>query len=122
MQQATIVFDTEQKISIVITETFKERNRGLFTLAKLQPGQGLLITPCRSVHSFGMAYAIDLLYLNKQLQVVKIISNMLPNRMSLALRGYSTLELLSGEAQRLGIGLGSQGKLLINSYIDRSER
>ena len=115
MQQATIVFDTEQKISIVITENFKERNRGLFALAKLQPGQGLLITPCRSVHSFGMAYAIDLLYLNKQLQVVKIISNMLPNRMSLALRGHSTLELLSGEVQRLGIGLGSQGKLLINS-------
>jgi uncharacterized membrane protein (UPF0127 family) len=112
MQQRMFKFAGKEAVKLMVTQTFKERNRGLLALSKLNVGEGLLIIPCRSVHSFKMRYSIDLVYLDKQLKVVKIIERLKPNRMSIALLGYSTLELLSGEVQRLGITLGDQGKLL----------
>jgi uncharacterized membrane protein (UPF0127 family) len=121
MQQMILEFTGREKIKLMVTQTFTERNRGLLALAKLEQGEGLLITPCRSVHSFTMSYRIDLVYLDKQLKVVKIIEQLKPNRMSFALLGYSTLELLSGEVQRLGITLGDQGKLL-DSLTNELER
>ena len=104
-------FDGRVQLSVKVTENFKERNRGLLALDKLENGQGLFITPCRSVHTFGMQYPLDLLYLNKALKIVKIIENLQPLRMSMALRGHSTLELNSGEVQRLGLSLGMQASL-----------
>ncbi len=101
-------FGHDIQLSIQITETFIERNRGLLALDELMEGQGLLITPCRSVHTFGMSYALDLIYLNKGLKIVKIVENILVNRMSFALFAHSTLELKSGEVQRLGIKVAMQ--------------
>jgi len=95
-------------LSVQVTENFQERNRGLLALEALTQGQGLLITPCRSVHTFGMSYVLDLVYLNKSLKIVKIIKNIVPNRMSIALFAHSTLELKSGEVQRLDLKLGMQ--------------
>jgi len=104
-------FADRNYLQVQVTENFKERNRGLLALNVLEQGEGLLITPCRSVHTFGMGYALDLVYLNKSLEIVKIIKNILPNRMSIACFAHSTLELKSGEAQRLGLKLGM--KLII---------
>lgn len=111
MLEQIISFNGRVQLSVKVTESFKERNRGLLALDKLTSGQGLLITPCRSVHTFGMNYALDLLYLNKDLQIVKIIENIKPLRISIALRGHSTLELNSGEVQRLRLSLGMQANL-----------
>ena len=90
-------------LEIAITQTFKERNRGLLALPKIRVDQGLLISPCRSVHTFAMQYPLDLVYLSKQLKVVKLVENLQPNRMSYALAGHSTLELCAGTIERLQI-------------------
>src|SRR5215210_694276 len=42
------------------------RMRGLLGRPPLRPGQGLLIVPCRGVHSFGMAYSIDVVHLDRK--------------------------------------------------------
>ena len=106
-------FGSSIELSVQVTQTFKERNRGLLSLNELTQGQGLLITPCRSVHTFGMGYALDLIYLNKHLKVVKLVENMTVNKMSFALFGHNTLELKSGEIQRLGIKVAMQA-----SYVN----
>lgn len=108
MQKKAMYFSNQSCLLIKVTENFKERNRGLLALDELESGEGLLITPCRSVHTFGMNYALDLVYLNKSLEIVKIIKNIMPNRMSIAWFAHSTLELKSGEAQRLDLKLGMQ--------------
>ncbi len=51
-----------------------ERRRGLLGSASLQEGEGLLIQPCRSVHTMGMAYPIDVLFLAGDGCVVKAAS------------------------------------------------
>ncbi|MGB1238639.1 MAG: DUF192 domain-containing protein [Pseudomonadales bacterium] len=113
MYQARLSFTDDEQlgIDVFVTQTFRERNRGLFALAQLQCAQGLLITPCRSVHTFGMGYAIDLVYLNRDFQIVKLVHDMGPNRMSLALCAKMTLELKAGEIKRLQLTNGQQGQL-----------
>jgi uncharacterized membrane protein (UPF0127 family) len=96
-------------LTVKVTETFYERNRGLLALSALEESQGLLITPCRSVHTFNMRYALDIVYLNKKNKIIKIVKNMKPNRISYSLKAKRTLELKSGEVARLQLNIGMQG-------------
>jgi uncharacterized membrane protein (UPF0127 family) len=68
----------------------------------------LLITPCEGVHTWGMRFAIDVLYLNREKRVIKIRSNMRPWRLSLCLRARSVLELPAGTAHESGTKAGDQ--------------
>lgn len=47
-----------------------ERACGLLGRAALAPGEGLVIPRCRSVHMWGMRFAIDVLFVNEADQVV----------------------------------------------------
>ena len=100
----------------VITEVFQtegmvEANRGLLKWPELSVEQGMWIkvnAPSKVIHTFGMKYTIDLVYLNKQLEVVKLVEHMVPRRMSCAARGYSTIELKAGGIEKFGIEVGDQ--------------
>ena len=111
MQQREMHFNGNIVLQIWITQSFKERNRGLLALPGLEPEQGLLITPCRSIHTFAMGYSLDVLYLDRDFKIVKIVEHMPPNRMSMALLAHSTLEINAGEVQRLGLKVAMQGEL-----------
>ena len=54
------------------------------------------IAPCESVHSFGMKFAIDLVYLDRKKRVRKIRREMVPRRLSACLTAHSVLELPVG--------------------------
>ena len=66
------------------------------------------IVPCEAVHTFGMNFPIDVLYLSKQKKVLKIRDNMKRSRMSLCLRAHSVLELPAGYAAQTGTVVGDQ--------------
>lgn len=69
---------------------------------KLEPGTGLWIAPCEAVHSFGMKFAIDVVYLDRKKRVRKVRKEMVPRRLSACLTAHSVLELPVGviEASR----------------------
>jgi len=94
-QQATINIDC--------TQTAAERMRGLLGAEALQPGDGLWITPCNSVHCWFMAYAIDVIYLCRQGRIIKYVENLKPWRVSACLRAASVIEMAAGEVARLGL-------------------
>ena len=58
------------------------RGKGLLGTRSLAQGDGLLIEPCQSIHSFWMQYVFDALFLDKQGRVVHVMSRMKPNRIS----------------------------------------
>lgn len=91
-----------------IADTSEKRRRGLLKHSSLEPGDGLWIAPCEAVHSFGMKFAIDVLYLDKKKKVKKIRANMVPRRMSACLTAHSVLELPSGTAEATGTQRGDQ--------------
>ncbi len=54
------------------------------------------IVPCESVHTFGMRFPIDLVYLNRKRRVKKVRSAIPPWRMSVCLSAHSVVELAAG--------------------------
>ena len=48
------------------TETMLERMRGLLGRPPLRPGQALLIDDCNMVHTIGMRYAIDVVFVDRE--------------------------------------------------------
>lgn len=66
---------------IKLADNMFSRVKGLMFDEKIK-GDGLLIRPCNSIHTFFMKFNIDVIFLNKDLKIVKIIRNMPPWRMS----------------------------------------
>lgn len=95
-------------INGAFTETAAERMRGLLGSAALAPGDSLWIGPCNSVHCWFMKYTIDVVYLDGQGGVVKLVEALRPWRMSGCLRAASVLELAAGEIERLLLRLGDE--------------
>jgi len=79
-----------------------KRRKGLLGRAALSPGEGLWIVPCESVHTFGMKFPIDLVYLDPDKRVKKVRSGVRPWRLSACLSAHSVLELVSGSVRETG--------------------
>ena len=73
-----------------------KRTKGLLGRKGLAPGEGMWIVPCEAVHTFGMQFSLDLVYLDRKHRVRKVRSNVVPWRISACLTAHSILELPSG--------------------------
>jgi len=91
-----------------VADTSAGRRRGLLKHDYLPQGSGLWIVPTEGVHTFGMKFAIDVLFLNRRRKVVKIRPNMGKWRMALSLRAHSVLELPAGTVAETGTAVGDQ--------------
>jgi hypothetical protein len=91
-----------------IADTSAKRRTGLLKHAGLEPGEGLWIAPCEGVHTFGMKFPIDVLFLSKKKQVLKARPDMVKGRIAFSLRAYSVLELPAGTLAQTGTVAGDQ--------------
>jgi uncharacterized membrane protein (UPF0127 family) len=89
-----------------VADSSAKRRTGLLKHDRLEPGSGLWIAPCEAVHSFGMRFAIDIVYLDRKKKVRKVRREMVPGRLSACLTAHSVLELPVGviEASRTEAG------------------
>lgn len=77
--------------------SFKTRSRGLLGRKSLAPGYALWLKPCMAIHMWGMQFAIDAVYLDRNNQVVKVVSNLKPGGMSWGgWKAHSVLEMAAG--------------------------
>ena len=97
-----------------IADSSKTRKIGLLKHDRLEAGDGLWITPCEGVHTVGMKFPIDVLFLDKQRKVVKIRPAMPRWRMAACLWAHSVLELPSGTAAATRTARGDQ--LVLEPY------
>ena len=94
----------EKVLNVDIADNFFTRFRGLMLRKSLSSGQGLLISPCSSVHMMFMRFAIDVVYLSKGYRILKIVRHLCPwIGVSMCSGAHSVLELRSGEADRLNL-------------------
>ena len=92
----------------VVADSAPARLRGLLGRSPLAAGEGLLLRPCASVHTWFMGFAIDALFLDRDLRVVRIAPNLRPWQMAAARKAKVVLELRSGEAARSRIAVGDR--------------
>ena len=92
-----------------MADNFFTRAKGLLGTRELPEGHGLLIRPCNSVHMLGMSYAIDVVFLSKAMEIVRIIPELKPWRLSPVVKGaYQVLELPEGTISRHGLVPGNK--------------
>lgn len=71
---------------ILVAESRRERMRGLRGQPGLDPNEGLLLEHCRSVHTFGMRFAIDVVLLDAHARPIGV-RTLVPGRLLLPRRG-----------------------------------
>ncbi|MBN1596410.1 DUF192 domain-containing protein [candidate division FCPU426 bacterium] len=59
---------------VEIAGNFYLRLRGLLGISGLRPGAGLYLTPCRGVHTFGLRFPIDAVYVNARGVVLQVLT------------------------------------------------
>jgi uncharacterized membrane protein (UPF0127 family) len=79
-----------------VADNGAKRNKGLLGRKGLSPGAGLWILPCESVHTFGMQFSIDLVYLDRKHRIRKVRDSVPPWRVSACLSAHSVIELPAG--------------------------
>ena len=92
--------------NIKIAKTFWERFLGLMFSNDLKGFDGMLITPCNSIHTFFMNYSLDVVFMDKSFNIVKIIRNLKPRRITgLYLKATQVLELKAGTlSEKVAVG------------------
>jgi uncharacterized membrane protein (UPF0127 family) len=91
-----------------VAATALTRLQGLLGRRRLDPGEGLLLRPASSIHTFFMRFPIDVVFLDRELAVRKVVPELGPWRFAGARGAKSALELRAGEAERRAIATGQR--------------
>jgi len=94
--------------SVEVADRGATRRKGLLGRSGLPAGEGLWIVPCESVHTFGMKFPIDLVYLDRNKKVKKVRSGVPPWRLSACLSAHSVVELAVGSIYKTQTGPGDK--------------
>ena len=94
--------------SLTIADTGAKRRTGLLKHDSFAHGQGMWIVPCEAVHTWGMPFAIDVLFLNRRRQIIKVRTHMGRRRIAICLRAHSVLELPAGMVELTNTHTGDQ--------------
>ncbi len=84
------------------------RMRGLLGRRELPAGEGLLLTPAGSIHTFFMRFPIDAVFLDREHVVVDIAPHVRPWRALARRHAHAVLELPAGESARRGLCAGEE--------------
>lgn len=98
-----------------IADTFFKRFKGLLGTKKLEHGKGLVIRPCNSIHTVGMKYDIDVLFIDKDDYVVKISAKMPACRIAVCQKSDCVIELPAGTVSSTGTKLGDRISIADNT-------
>lgn len=83
---------------LIEAKTHRSRRRGLARLDRLPPNHALHIPQTPSVHTFGMRFALDLIWLGKDGSIVGIDRDVAPGRIVFSRGARSVIETVAGQA------------------------
>ncbi|MCK9486737.1 MAG: DUF192 domain-containing protein [Dehalococcoidia bacterium] len=94
---------------VAVARSLLARLRGLLGHPSLAPGEGLLLAPCNSVHTVGMRYPIDVLFLDRSGRVARAVHTLTPGHIVPYVRGATqAIELPAGTLQATGVRAGDE--------------
>jgi uncharacterized membrane protein (UPF0127 family) len=104
-------------------ESFLARLKGLLGRAELPPGRGLLLEPCRSVHTCFMRFPIDVIFLNMEGKIIYLVAKMKPYKATpYVKRACRALELPAGILSQSGSVLGDTVNLLGGNPYEKEKQ
>ena len=86
-----------------------QRLVGLIGCTRLEPGQGLIIPACRSIHTCFMRIPIDAVFVDQSWRVVKLYRQLVPWRLSATVwEAWAVVELPAGRLDQVPLKVGDQ--------------
>jgi len=96
-----------------IAEHLLERVVGLLGRASLEAGEALVFPRCRAIHTVGMRFPIDVMFIDQAWRVVALNPSVPPGRLLGPIRSaWGTIEMASGAIQRCQLNVGEQLDLI----------
>jgi len=89
-------------------DTVLKRMVGLLNRGQFDRGEGLLLDKCYGVHTFGMRFPIDILFLDKDLRVIRAVKALPPFRTCVVKKSVYVLEVPVGALDASGTQEGDQ--------------
>jgi uncharacterized membrane protein (UPF0127 family) len=96
---------TDPDLVLHVARRYGERRRGLARMEPMPPGHALHILRTNSVHTFGMRFALDLVWLGRGGRVVRIDRDVPPRRMKSCMRARSVIEACAGHGDRFAAAM-----------------
>ena len=93
-------------LEVDVAATRATRRRGLLGRESLDATEGLLLTPCKAVHTVGMRFAIDVIFIDRDGRAVRIVPALAPWRIAMSARAKAVIELAAGTAAAADIRIG----------------
>ncbi|MGI5879201.1 MAG: DUF192 domain-containing protein [Syntrophomonadaceae bacterium] len=88
----------------VLANNFGSRLKGLLGKKNMGNWGALILVPCDMVHTIGMRFNIDIIFIDRGGEVLKIIKNLKPNRIAPRVpAGWAVIEMTGGMADISGI-------------------
>lgn len=106
--------------ALAVADTHWTRLRGLLGLAPgdFRNGDGLWIVPCHGVHTLGMGFPIDVVYLDHEMTVIHVQSQLRPWRFApVRAQSSSVLELPCHTVAETGTVVGDRIEITINKKM-----
>ena len=111
---AQLIHENSKQIiaqNILMARSLWERAKGLIGTSDFSAKNTLWILPCTGIHTFFMKFPIDVIFVNKKLQIKVIFKNILPSRIiypPLFSRTYSVFEFKTPALKPFPLKTGDQ--------------
>jgi uncharacterized protein len=92
----------------VVADSAWTRSKGLLGRASLDEDEGILLKPGGSIHMFFMRFPIDAVFLDRDLRVLRVATDLKPWRMAAKRGAKAVLELPVGRCARVGLREGER--------------
>jgi uncharacterized membrane protein (UPF0127 family) len=82
------------------------RRKGLLGRDSLEEGVAMIIAPSNAIHTFWMRFAIDVAFVRRNGEVVKVQEALAPWRVAIGLGAYAVIELAADTLRRADVRVG----------------
>jgi uncharacterized membrane protein (UPF0127 family) len=104
--------------SVTVADSTMRRLRGLLGKGDLPSGHGILLRPAWSIHTAFMRFPIDVVFLDADQVVVKIVPRLPPFKTASCRGAREVVELRAGECDRRGLSLGDRVAWAARATVD----
>ena len=92
-----------------IARSWHQRMVGLLAHDKLPPDEAMIFPGCSSIHTIGMRFPIDVIFVNREWRIVSLQEGLGAGRLVLPVRGaWGVVETASGTLKRTGLQVGDR--------------
>ncbi len=97
---------------VEVAVTRRDRRKGLLGRSGLEPASALIIAPCFSIHTMFMRFDIDVVFVDEDGRVVKVVRDMTPWRIAVDPTAHAVVELPAGSLRDRQVNVGDRLYLL----------